>query len=219
VLLLALDTATPATTVALHDGERVLAARSIVDARRHGEVLAPLVATVLAEVGARAADLTDCAVGVGPGPYTGLRVGLATALALGAGTGAALHGVCSLDVVAAGARAAGAGAVAVATDARRREVYWATYDADGARTDGPGVGRPDVVVALLADLPVAGAGVVAYPQLGRAVAPQLPDAADLADLAVAALAAGRGFLDITPLYLRHPDAVPPGPPRPVGGTR
>jgi len=215
MLLLALDTATEATTVALHDGSALLGQASAVDGRRHGELLAPMVAGLLADAGRAAADLTDVVVGVGPGPFTGLRVGLATADVLALATAAALHGVCSLDILAAGARRLGGTACAVATDARRREVYWATYGADGARTAGPGVGRPDDVAPLLAGLPVAGDGPGLYPQLGVAVAPALPSAGDLAALALAALGAGAPLLPTTPLYLRHPDAVPPGPPRAV----
>ena len=83
MLLLALDTATPAVTVALHDGERALATAEEVDPRRHGELLLPAVDRVLTTAGRRLADVTALVVGTGPGPYTGLRVGLATAAALG----------------------------------------------------------------------------------------------------------------------------------------
>jgi len=78
VLLLAFDTATPAVTVAVHDGSQVVAEESAVDARRHGELLAVAIDRVLRTAGARQADLTAVAVGTGPGPYTGLRVGLVT---------------------------------------------------------------------------------------------------------------------------------------------
>jgi tRNA threonylcarbamoyl adenosine modification protein YeaZ len=74
-VLLAFDTATPAVTVALFDGQRVVAERTTVDAMRHGELLAPEIATVLDEAGLVRQDLTALAVGVGPGPFTGLRVG------------------------------------------------------------------------------------------------------------------------------------------------
>jgi tRNA threonylcarbamoyladenosine biosynthesis protein TsaB len=120
VLLLAMDTATPATTVAVHDGTTVLARRTVVDARRHAEVLAPAVAEVLAAIDASVADLTLVACGVGPGPYTGLRVGVVTARVLALSRGIPVVGVCTLDAIAAGCgldRPFG-----VATDARRREV-------------------------------------------------------------------------------------------------
>ncbi|EST29859.1 hypothetical protein N566_21805, partial [Streptomycetaceae bacterium MP113-05] len=125
MLLLALDTATPAVTVALHDGERVLARADQVDARRHGELLLPSVDRVLREAGRKVTEVTDVVVGVGPGPYTGLRVGLATAEAFGAALGAPVHGLCTLDGIAF---AAGLDTpFVVATDARRKEVYWARY--------------------------------------------------------------------------------------------
>jgi tRNA threonylcarbamoyl adenosine modification protein YeaZ len=105
VLLLALDTATPAVTVALHDGSSVLAETTTHDPRRHGELLAPGIVEVLRRAGAGRRDLTDVAVGTGPGPFTGLRVGLATAQTLALVLGLRLHGVCTLDVLAAHALA------------------------------------------------------------------------------------------------------------------
>jgi tRNA threonylcarbamoyladenosine biosynthesis protein TsaB len=179
VLLLAFDTATPAVTVALHDGAAVIAQETDVDARRHGELLAVFIDKVLRNVGAGRDDLTCVAVGTGPGPYTGLRAGLVTARVLGSALQIRTDGICSLDVIAADARAAVAGSeFLVATDARRREVYWAHYNAAGARLAGPEVGRP---VDLPARLPVAGAGLELYPDLGggtgRLIPPRYPEAA------------------------------------------
>ncbi len=145
MLLLAFDTATPAVTVALHNGTRVLAETTTVDARRHGELLASSIDAMLAEAGAGRLDITAVAAGTGPGPYTGLRVGLVTARVLGSALGVPVYGVCTLDVIAADVASTGAAAgrdFLVATDARRREVYWARYDADGRRLDGPSVGYP-----------------------------------------------------------------------------
>ena len=93
--MLALDTSTSAITAAVHDGERVVSSGAVLDPRRHTEHLAPLVERVLAEAGVAPAELTDIAVGTGPGPFTGLRVGLVTGRVLGWSTGAAVHGVCS----------------------------------------------------------------------------------------------------------------------------
>jgi tRNA threonylcarbamoyl adenosine modification protein YeaZ len=213
VLLLAFDTATPAVTVALHDGSRVLAERSTVDARRHGELLAPYVASLLAEVSASAADVTDIAVGVGPGPFTSLRVGLVTAVAFAFPHGLPVHGVCSLDVLARDVQVDGP--FAVATDARRREVYWAVYDSFGTRTSGPGVARPADLD--LRDLPVAGAGL--WPSdFPHAVEPVYPQASALARVVVDALAGAPHAVELLPprpLYLRRPDAVEPGQPKTV----
>jgi tRNA threonylcarbamoyl adenosine modification protein YeaZ len=217
VLLLAFDTATSAVTVALHDGVTVIAQESAVDARRHGELLAVFIDKVLRNAGAGRCDLTGVAVGTGPGPYTGLRAGLVTARVLGSALQIPIDGICSLDVIAADARAAAAGSeYLVATDARRREVYWARYTAAGVRADGPHVSRPG---DLPAGLPVAGEGAELYPELaGRAGAPmgpRYPSAASLAALAAARQAAGETPGPAEPLYLRRPDAREPGKPKRV----
>jgi tRNA threonylcarbamoyl adenosine modification protein YeaZ len=214
VLLLAFDTATPAVTVALHDGERVVAEATTVDARRQGELLAASVQKVLAEAGAELADLTAVAAGTGPGPYTGLRTGLVTARVLGSALGISAHGICTLDVIAADAVAAADGReFLVATDARRREVYWARYAADGTRLSGPAVALP---AELPAGLPVAGEGGHAYPQvLGSPIEPRYPSAATLAILVSERLATATPMPAPEPLYLRRPDARVPGPPKSV----
>jgi tRNA threonylcarbamoyl adenosine modification protein YeaZ len=212
VLLLAFDTATPAVTVALHDGQRVLAESVTVDARRHGELLAPSIARVIADAGAEPRDLTGIAVGVGPGPFTGLRVGVVTARVFGRTLGIPVHGVCTLDVLARAAPAGGREFLAV-TDARRKELYWGRYSATGERLDGPSVDRP---ADLPPDLPVAGQAVSLYPdQLGEPIWPEHPSAAVLAALAAERLAAGGRLLPPEPLYLRRPDAQIPGPPKRV----
>jgi tRNA threonylcarbamoyladenosine biosynthesis protein TsaB len=210
VLLIAFDTATPTVSVALHDGSSVLASRAEEGAMRHAELLAPGIAAVLAEAGVDRRDLTDVAVGVGPGPYTGLRVGLVTARTLAAALGTQVHGVCTLDILAAQARRDGLdGPVAVATDARRKEVYWARYDPAGHRLTGPAVDRPaDVAAQLPAGIPVVGRGGRLYADLlPVADGPIDPDAVVLADLvareAVPEVAAA-------PLYLRRPDVRQPG---------
>ena len=193
MLLLALDTSTPAVTVALSTGE----SRTVVASNRHGELLAPLVAEVLA--GRRPDGIV---VGLGPGPFTGLRVGIMTARSMGHALGIPVSGACSLDALALPD-------AAVATDARRREVYWAAYDSAGHRVAGPAVARPaDVAEALRASgvTTVAGAGARLYPEAFAGfvvVDPEFPAALRLLD----APRAG----DLTPLYLRRPDATPPGP--------
>jgi tRNA threonylcarbamoyl adenosine modification protein YeaZ len=209
--LLAVDTATPAVTVALHDGTSVVAESGQVDARRHGELLLPAVDRVLAEAGLKLDAVTDVVVGVGPGPYTGLRVGLVTAAAFGSALSVPVHGLCTLDGLAYAAGLAGpAGPFAVATDARRKEVYWARYDDARTRVTEPAVDRPADIAGQLAGLPVVGAGAVLYPEaFPDAREPEHVSAGALAALAAERLAAGAELLPPQPLYLRRPDAQVP----------
>jgi tRNA threonylcarbamoyladenosine biosynthesis protein TsaB len=211
VLVLAFDTATPAVTVAVGDEGQVLAQRTVVDARRQGELLAVSIREVLAEAGLAGGDLDAIASGAGPGPYTGLRVGLVTARVLGSALGVPAYGFCTLDVIAADA-AAGREFL-VATDARRRELYWARYSGTGARLSGPEVSAPG---ALPAGVPVAGEGAHAYPGvLGEPVPPRYPSAATAARWCARRLAAGEPLGPPDPLYLRRPDARVPGAPKSV----
>jgi tRNA threonylcarbamoyl adenosine modification protein YeaZ len=214
VLLLAFDTATPAVTAALHDGERVLAESTVVDARRHGELLVPAVDRVLATAGRPLADVTGIVVGTGPGPYTGLRVGLVTAASFGDALGVPVHGVCTLDGLAWAAGEAGLdGPFAVATDARRKEVYWARYEGPLQRTGEPAVDRPADIAGAVAGLPAVGAGAALYPEVftDHRPDPAHQSAGALAALAAHRLAAGETFAPARPLYLRRPDArVPAG---------
>ncbi len=207
-MLLAFDTATPHVTVALHDGTRVVASFESEESMRHGEMLAPGIERVLEEAGATAADLTEIAVGVGPGPFTGLRVGLVTARTLGFARGLPVRGVCSLDVLAAEAVDAGLEDFVVATDARRKEVYLASY-AGGRRVSGPDVVKPgDPTDAL-----VVGRGARLYPDsFPNAHDPEHPSAAVLCDVVHRERFE---LLEPVPLYLRRPDAVEPGKPKRV----
>jgi len=210
-VLLAFDTATPAVTVALHDGGRVVASHLTVDARRHGELLAPGITAVLDEAWVPRQDVTAIAVGVGPGPFTGLRVGLVTARTLALALDVPVYGVCTLDVLAAQAVDEGLDTpFLVATHARRKEVYWAAYDAQGARLDGPHVSRPAHVATAG---PVVGAGAALYPDaFPRPVEPALPDAGVLARVVTEERAE---LLDPEPLYLRRPDIAAPSTPKRV----
>ena len=208
MLVLGLDTATPASTVAVAEvtggGLRGLAERRTVDPRAHGELLAPQIHATLMEAGAGPADLAAIVAGVGPGPFTGLRVGLATAASMGQALGVPTYGVCSLDGLGL---AAGPGRVLVATDARRREVYHATY-LDGRRVTEPQVARPaDVTVE--ADRAV-GEGALKYSEvLGLPIDEHVlyPPGVALISLAADRIRAQAPGDRLTPLYLRRPDAV------------
>lgn len=206
MLLLALDTATPAVTVALHDGASVIASSSQVDARRHGELLLPAVDRVLAEAGLRLDAVTGIVAGVGPGPYTGLRVGLMTADTFGLALGVPVYGLCTLDGLAYASDIEGP--FVVATDARRKEVYWARYADSRTRVTEPAVDRPaDLDIGRL---PAVGAGALLYPDtFPNAHAPEHVSAAALASLAAEKLAAGEELEAPRPLYLRRPDAQVP----------
>jgi tRNA threonylcarbamoyl adenosine modification protein YeaZ len=213
VLLLGLDTSSPAVTVAVHDGERVVAAQTTVDARRHGELLAPSIESVLREAGVPATALTGIAVGVGPGPYTGLRIGVVTAVALADALDLPAYGVCSLDAIAV--QAAATEPVTVVTDARRREVFWATYDSAAKRLSGPAVGRPaDAAAAAVGR--VVGAGAAMYPDaFGPGVEALHPRAGAVCAIAAVSGREVIGLLAAVPIYLRRPDAVVPNPPKSV----
>jgi tRNA threonylcarbamoyl adenosine modification protein YeaZ len=202
-LILALDTATPAVTagVVRLDGSScaVLAERVTVDARAHAERLTPNALVALAEAALTMADLDAVVVGCGPGPFTGLRAGMATAAAYGHALGIPVHGVCSLDAI--GVRTTGH--TLVVTDARRREVYWARYR-DGVRTAGPAVNAPADIDPGTAQA-VAGsqehAGMFGLPLCE----PVYPTPAGL-------VAAVSDWSDnpapLVALYLRRPDAKP-----------
>lgn len=205
MLVLAIDTSTPDLVVGVVDPATGTLHETIIpDTRRHNELLTPTVQETLAGAGKVFADLDAVVVGCGPGPFTGLRVGMASAAAFGDALGIPVYGVCSLDAIA---QRIPADTVLVATDARRREVYWATYH-NLTRTDGPNVQAP---AAVTPTHPVA---VVVVPEH---LADQLselrdvekqhlgPDAASL--VAVADLTAEPQPLE--PLYLRRPDAKEP----------
>jgi tRNA threonylcarbamoyl adenosine modification protein YeaZ len=216
--MLAMDTATPAMTVALHDGSRVLAGQTTVSSRRHGELLAAMIEQVLAAGGAARGDLDAIAVGTGPGPYTGLRAGLVTARVLASALAVPAVGVCTLDVIARSAAPAAAGhEFIVASDARRKEVYWARYAPTGERLGEPAVALPAALAAQIpASCPVAGQGPELYPGLGGTpIPPRYPDAGQLAEIAAGRLARGAPAGPPEPLYLRRPDARVPGQPKRV----
>ncbi|SDT25254.1 tRNA threonylcarbamoyl adenosine modification protein YeaZ [Friedmanniella luteola] len=205
-LVLALDTSTT-VAVGLARGAEVLAVAGVADRRAHVEQLTPLVQRCLADAGVRAGELDQLVVGLGPGPFTGLRVGIVTAQVLASALRRPWRGVCSLDVLARQHvlehrdREQVGRAFVVATDARRREVYWARYDAEGVRVDGPRVSAPGEVPKL----PVVGPAADVYPDvLDAVIGPRTLDAGVLAAHGPDLPDAGR-----EPLYLRRPDAAEP----------
>jgi tRNA threonylcarbamoyl adenosine modification protein YeaZ len=209
VLVLALDTATPTLVAGLarwtaDGGTEVLTERAVPSGTRHAELLTPAIRDVLADAALPLADVEAVVVGLGPGPFTGLRVGVVTAATLADARGIPAVGVCSLDAVGTGART-------VVTDARRKEVYWAAYGAQGARIDGPGVIRPE---GLAADGRFVGDARFAD-RLGAPVAPAEVTTAGLLRAAGAQLADPSSAGPLVPLYLRRPDATPPTSIKPV----
>lgn len=196
MLVLCLDTSTPDVAAAVVDTASGGAWTAVErDPRGAGELLMPLVRAALTDAGHALTDIEAIAVGVGPGPYTGLRVGVVTAATLGLALEVPAFGAISLDVW-------GAPEVTVTTDARRREVYWASYGPSGERVDGPHVSKPADVPA---GRPIVGPGVTLYPELlGDHVAGPLPVArlASLVDL-------GGATGPLVPAYLRRPDAAEP----------
>ncbi len=239
MLVLAIDTSTPVITagvvavkrphelaeeMAAGDAEpqpvRLLAERSVTHAFGHAEHLMPLITAALDETGHTVRDLEAVVVGVGPGPFTGLRVGMATAAALGDGLGVPVHGVPSHDAVARAA-AADDGDFLVVTDARRKELYATAYTASGEPAHGPDIVAPAALADWCAARGVApqwitGAGAELAAGLALPVrSPARRLSEGLIACAVRALLTGAVPGPLTPLYLRRPDATEPHAPKPV----
>ncbi len=226
MLALVLDTSSAAVTAGLVEFAAdadpvVLAERVTVDARAHAEQLTPALKACLAEAGVSIADLSAVVAGLGPGPFTGLRVGLMTAAALADALSLPSYGVCSLDAIAAAHPEQQD--LLVAGDARRKEVYWAQYR-HGARIGEPAVCKPAELVAELRDELVAGAPAMAgagarlYAEvLGLPLLEaDYPTVAGLAACAADRVLSRAPSEVLTPLYLRRPDAVAPAARKPVG---
>lgn len=205
--VLTIDTSTPAVLAGVvrrgypgSAGAVVLAERVTVDARAHAERLTPNILAAVTDAGLEMAGIGAVVVGCGPGPFTGLRVGMATAAAIGHALGVPVHGVCSLDAIGG----LTTGETLVVTDARRREVYWARYR-DGVRVGGPGVAAP-------ADVPVDGAlsvaGTIAQcaPFESAGLARIGPERPTPAGLAAAVEDWDREPAPLVAAYLRRPDA-------------
>jgi tRNA threonylcarbamoyl adenosine modification protein YeaZ len=218
VFVLAFDTSSQLVTVAVTVGADVIERHELAP-NRHGERLAPLIDEVLQVANISARQLESVGVGLGPGPFTGLRVGIVTAAAMADALEVPAYGFCSLDAIAA-AIAPTEAEFLVVTDARRRQVYWAHYDEDGARLAGPEVDLPHAVAdrhrGEIATVVGAGAGLYAEAFTGFEIGDvQHPSARLIATAALARLEAGEPPDALAPLYLRRPDAVPPGPPKKV----
>lgn len=209
VRILAVDTSTSTAAAAVVDGDSaVLSEDTETRGQRHGEALAVLIQTVLRASGTRPHELSHIVCGVGPGPFTGLRVGVVTATTMAAALGVPCHGVVSLDAWAHGVLLTGlepAGEFEIITDARRGEVFSATYQGDGQRVAGP---RP---VAVSEESKARRFAIAAGAWSDRIGVPTLePTAAWVGGLAARLLRGEHpGSLVIpSPEYLREPDATP-----------
>ena len=168
---IAIDTSTSRTIVAIVDGAQVLFESFHEGATDHGKALPELIAQALKV----APKPERVVVGMGPGPFTGLRVGIMFARTFALARGIDLKGVCSLDAIAIDQSE-----YTVAVDARRKEIYWASYK-DGVRVAGPSVNKPDEVAGFIFDV---------FPDMKKLVA----------------LSGSQNATE--PMYLRRPDAVP-----------
>lgn len=208
--MLCLDTATADVAAAAVDLDRParVAAAVVRDPRGAGERLVPLALQALAGMGAGLGDVAAIGVGLGPGPFTGLRAGVVTGAVLARSLQVPCYGVCSLDLYAAPR-------TVVVTDARRREVYWAAYDDAGERLGAPRVQRPaelaEALTGEFAGYAVTGPGAALYRDLlGGGDDEPVPIARLAALVADRARAAAPAEV-LVPLYLRRPDAAEPVP--------
>jgi tRNA threonylcarbamoyl adenosine modification protein YeaZ len=232
VLVLGFDTSTPAVTVGVAEVEKwdlpeggwlatasegftLLSAHTEVATNKHGELLAPLIERALSDANANPRDLTAVGVGLGPGPFTGLRVGIVTALAMADALGIKAFGLPSLSFIGRGRRG-------VASNARRKQVYWGVPSGRGRFRIGPEIGTPEEAAEqfrLAGISRVAGEGPSLYPEafagFSSAVDDRYPRIEDLLTYVAAKLQERAEGDDLTPLYLRRPDATPPGKPKSV----
>lgn len=196
-MLLAIDTSA-GTSVAIVDRDGgTLAEYSSPDTRGHAEVIGNFIQSCLDDAGIPVTDLSGVLAGMGPGPFTGLRVGIAAARAFAFGARTIVVPLVSHDAVAFGHP----DPVIVVTDARRREVYWSAYsepDATGlpVRIAGPSLAKADQLESVVAEFPGH-----------RLIEADTISAASLGLLAEELYAAGRPFAADEPLYLRSPDVT------------
>lgn len=196
-MILAIDTSA-GTSVALV-GDGIVAEAATADTRSHAEHIGVFIERVLSDSGAIPESVTAVMVGLGPGPFTGLRVGIAAGITFALGRDVQVYGVPSHDAVAVGKDSC-----TVVTDVRRRELAWTTYRG-GFAVDGPALTTEATLGkdVDLAEFPEARADVVSAALLATAGATRLERGDDLSSL--------------TPLYLRAPDATPSNGPKRVSG--
>lgn len=196
--VLAIDTSVGVSVAILRSNGEVTQSQAV-DHGMQGELTAELISQVIIGSGIEISDISDVVVGVGPGPFTGLRVGLVTAAVFAHARNIPIHGICSLDAIAYDY----AKPCVVVTDARRKELYWARYD--GQRTSEPQVSKPEDLLAQFPDSKFVGPGALLYPDFVTGEVIDLR-ASSLAKLFVSGSAQ---LVDVTPMYLRKPDAVEP----------
>ncbi len=209
VIILAVDTATAATSAAISGPASVVSRRNV-DAHGHVESLAPMISDVLTESGIEPKDIDVLACGVGPGPFTGLRVGIAQMIAMGAALDRPVVGVCTHDVMAHAAlgladrstpepEAGPEPGLIVATAARRAESFVSTYEYSGRRSGGPiALSNDEAHHAMLAEEVILAGDAVDLliedvPTYRRG--PRFPHAADLAAIVESQLNAGEDWSD------------------------
>ena len=196
--VLAIDTSV-GVSVAILRSNGELTQSQAVDHGMQGELTAELISQVVTESGLEISEITDVVVGVGPGPFTGLRVGLVTAAVFAHARNIPIHGICSLDAIAFDY----AKPCVVVTDARRKELYWARYE--GKRIGEPQVSKPEDLLAQFPDSEFVGPGAQLYPDFISGKVSELK-AGSLAKLFASGTAQ---LVDVSPMYLRKPDAVEP----------
>jgi tRNA threonylcarbamoyl adenosine modification protein YeaZ len=196
--VLAIDTSV-GVSVAILKSNGELTQSLAVDHGMQGELTADLISKAVIDSGLEINKITDVVVGVGPGPFTGLRVGLVTAKVFAHAREIPIHGICSLDAIAFDY----ASPCIVVTDARRKELYWARYD--GIRIGEPQVSKPEEIAKQFPAAEFVGPGAQLYPEGISGKVMELK-AGSLAKL----FAAGSAQLvEVSPMYLRQPDAVEP----------
>ena len=218
--ILAMDTAGAGCSAALWRDGRLIASRFEPMRRGHAERLVPMIEAVMAEASLTYGELDRIAVTLGPGGFTGVRIGLATARGLALASGRPLVGVSSFLVLAAAARAEAPpdGSLAVAIGAKRDDLYLQAFAPDLEPRTGPLSVRPEDLARVLPPGPLVLVGdgaAQAAPHLEaaerpftRSAAPGVVDAARLAELVASRDLAAGGGEAVEPLYLRPPDAIP-----------